>query len=131
MAQGEGFKHITVTAADEDDVVIVAGVVQQDDSEPEEPAGAPEDSPVEPVGAPEDSPVEPVGAQTSAPAPAGRTSQGPETHQRESSARNDDYRETTLEDLEGKPMPFAQKVTIIAAIVLIVVAIAYYFVAMA
>ena len=28
MAQGEGFKHITVTAADDDDVVIVAGAVE-------------------------------------------------------------------------------------------------------
>lgn len=40
------------------------------------------------------------------------------------------YRETTLEDLESSRMPFAQKVVIIAAVVCIIGAIVYYFVAM-
>lgn len=37
---------------------------------------------------------------------------------------------TTLDDLDGAPRPLAQKVVIGAAIVLIVVALVYYFVAM-
>ncbi|MBQ9043703.1 MAG: SURF2 Surfeit locus protein 2 [Eggerthellaceae bacterium] len=117
MAQGEGFKHITVTAADEDDVVIVAGATQEDDSESEESVGARFIAPV-PEPEPEPAPAEEPKQQPK-PKPAAKSAAKP--------ARKDDYRETTLEDLEGKPMPFAQKVTIIAAIVCIIGAVIYYF----
>lgn len=40
------------------------------------------------------------------------------------------FRETTLDDLESSPMPFAQRVVIVAAVVCIIGALVYYFVAM-
>ena len=45
-------------------------------------------------------------------------------------AKADSYHETTLADLESEPMPFAQKVVIIAAVVCIIGALVYYFVFM-
>lgn len=42
----------------------------------------------------------------------------------------DDYHETTLEDLEPTKMPFAQRVVIVAAVLCIIGALVYYFVAM-
>ena len=49
---------------------------------------------------------------------------------REKPNRADDYHETTLEDLESGGMPFAQRVVIVAAVVCIIGALVYYFVAM-
>ena len=109
----QNMKHITVTPAD-DDEVIVAGlrddVAPQADAEPQadvtqhrahaerEPAGA---------------------AQVAQTKPA-----------RAKPAARDEYRETTLEDLEGTPMPLAQRVVIIAAVVCIIGALVYYFTVM-
>ena len=45
-------------------------------------------------------------------------------------ARADEYRETTLEDLESQNMPLAQKIVIIAAVVCIIGALVYYFAVM-
>lgn len=42
----------------------------------------------------------------------------------------DEYHETTLEDLEPTKMPFAQRVVIVAAVLCIIGALVYYFVAM-
>ena len=80
----EEYKHITVTAAEEDDEVVVAG------------------------------------AQAVAPV----------EQRKPSKPREDPYRETTLEDLKGSPAPLAQKIVIIAAIICIIGALVYYFVAM-
>ena len=41
-----------------------------------------------------------------------------------------DYQETTLEDLEPTSMPLAQRIVIVAAVVCIIGALVYYFVAM-
>ena len=42
----------------------------------------------------------------------------------------DEYHETTLEDLESTSMPLAQRIVIVAAVVCIIGALIYYFVAM-
>ena len=100
----DGFKHITVTAAEEDDEVIVAGAVEAPDVEPE-----PEPEPA-PVAKPDSKPAS-------------------KTIPKEAPG-DDGYHETTLEDLEGAKMPLAQRIVIIAAIICIIGALVYYFVAM-
>ena len=128
------FKHIAVTAADEDDFVIKAGIV--DDSAPAavpaETASAPRPAHeqaavvehVEKPASQESSidkkpPVQTASEQVPTPAnpPRGQTS----------SKKRDTYRETTLEDLESAPMPLAQRIVIIAAVVCIIGAVIYYF----
>ena len=109
MVQGEGFKHISVTAAEEDDVVIVAGLKDRDDEGRETPAPADEPEP-EP-----ESELEPDPVPASRPKPASRPS------------KEDAYREATLADLERTPMPFAQRVVIVAAIICIIGAVIYCF----
>ena len=110
---GDGFKHITVTAAD-DDEVIVAGVaenplVEQDVESELAPARQPGSEP-----------------------PSASASEPDRAHRAKSSRkpREDGYRETTVEDLEDSGMPFMQKVVIVAAIVCIIGALVYYFAAM-
>lgn len=113
-----GFKHIAVTAAEEDDFVIRAGVPDQPEAslEPElEERGT-----VEPVDSPEvevdeepepEVEFEPESAPTRKPA----------------AKKKDAYHETTLEDLNSTQMPLAQKIVIAAAIVCIIGAVIYYF----
>lgn len=113
MSQGEGFKHITVTAADEDDVVIVAGAPE---AVPEEPEPA---SDHEPEPAPE--PEKPKATQDA----ARKASQDAKRKAAQKPKPESGYRETTLEDLQGKPMPLIQKVVIVAAIVCIIGAVIY------
>ena len=112
MAQGEGFKHITVTAAEDEDVVILAGATPTGDSVITEPATE------EPV------PEEPVKAQSPVPEPQPSKATKPAPSKR-AKAKGDSYRETTLEDLEDTSMPFAQRVVIVAAIVCIIGAVIY------
>ena len=103
----QNMKHITVTPAD-DDEVIVAGL--RDNSAPQVDA-APQQAHAdrEPASAAQAAPAKPVKAK-----PAAR----------------DGYHETTLEDLEGAPMPLAQRIVIIAAVVCIIGALVYYFTVM-
>lgn len=108
MAQGEGFKHITVTAPEEEDVVILAGMAS---SEPAEEAqdvesAAKDDEVVQPEEVPQPKAAQPKPVKRSKP-------------------KADAYQETTLEDLKSAPMPFAQRVVIIAAIVCIIGAVIY------
>ena len=127
------FKHIAVTAADEDDFVIKAGIVNEN---------APAAAPAETVPAPRPSHEEPAPAEhaekpaseesvVDIKAPA-RTSpeqvRTPASSQRSQSPskKGDTYRETTLEDLESTPMPLAQRIVIIAAVVCIIGAVIYY-----
>ena len=138
MAQGAGFKHITVTAADEDDVVIVAGAVDAETpmeeapavaQQPDEPAVANEqvaEAPATEAPAVEEQLGEEpaVEEQPSAPERAAAAS-APASKSPVKAPRKDDYHETTLKDLENAPMPFAQRVVIIAAVVLIVIAVVY------
>jgi len=116
MAQGEGFKHITVTAAEEEDVVIMAGL--QDAAVPEGDEIAPEAAP------------EPVAAHEVAPEPASAPDPAPEPDparqpQRKPAAGKGEYHETTLADLQGQSMPLTQRIVIIAAIICIIGAVIY------
>lgn len=120
MAQGEGFKHITVTAAEEEDVVIMAGL--QDAAVPEGGEIAPEPAPEavpEPVAAPE---VAPEPAVVPDPAPEPDPVRQP---QRKPAAGKGEYHETTLADLQGQSMPLTQRIVIIAAIICIIGAVIY------
>ena len=163
MAQGEGFKHITVTAAEDEDVVIFAGAVTEGDSEMLEPTEAGADVPqaVEEPGPRTEGPdprTEEPGPRTEGPDPrpegsdprpegsdprpegSGPRTEGPDPCHPEGEARRisakraaserpepkDDYHETTLEDLQGTPMPLTQIIVIVAAIVCIIGAVIYY-----
>ena len=92
-----GFKHIAVTAAEEDDFVIRAGVSDQHEPEPE----------------PEPEEQEEAESADSA--------------EMVVDEKTDTYHETTLEDLNSTQMPLAQKIVIAAAIVCIIGAVIYYF----
>ena len=116
MAQSEGFKHITVTPAEEDDVVIRVGATGSD-GPAEEPQVEPEPDP-EPVSAHQAEADEPAQSDQPVPEP---TKAKPSTQK-----KRDDYREATLEDLKSQPMPLAQKIVIAAAVVCIIGAIVYY-----
>lgn len=119
MSQGEGFKHITVTAADEDDVIIVAGAPE---AVPEEPVAVPEPKPVpEPEPEPAPEPEKPKPAEDV----ARKASQDAKRKAAQKPKLEGGYRETTLEDLQGKPMPLIQKIIIVAAIVCIIGAVIY------
>lgn len=125
MAQGDQrFSHISVSAGDEDDVVIVAGAAS---SRPAcgdaSPAPAPEQG-REPEHVPEHARKgddEPRKAASSAPeAPA----KAPATASREGA--RDRYEETTLEDLQGTKMSAMQKGIIVVAVIGVIAFAVYY-----
>lgn len=110
------FSRIAVTNDDEDDVVIHAGARPEPAQQPASSGGSPQDDALS-DGLDAQRPDEPEAAPASA-APAG--------------GRKPDkgYRETTAEDLEPLPMSLTQKVVVALAALLIVGAVAYYFVFM-
>lgn len=112
MANTGEFKLISVSAGEDEDVVIHAGIPDADPATPQEgakPAAHAPEAPSEPA---EDAPRAQQPARSNAPKP------------------EDDYHETTLEDLQDGPMPTAQKAVIIASVLCIVGAILYYFIFM-
>ena len=120
-----GFKHITVTPAEEEDEVIRAGLPETPEDAPETEAQVePEDALLEP-----EAQVEPADAPEEEGAPAiEEPAVKPQPERVRARAKKaDDYHETTLEDLESGPMPMAQKIVIIAAVICIIGALAYYF----
>ena len=124
MAQGE-FKHITVTPADEDDIVINAGISKSSVTTDSD-FGDEQDSAEITANSSESSETRlhessAKSAKTDVAVVADRKSQVQRT------ATKDDYHEATLEDLQGEPMSFTQKVVIIAAVVCIIGALVYYF----
>ena len=113
-----GFKHIAVTAAEEDDFVIRAGVSDQHEPEPEPELEEQEE--VESADSAEmvvDEKTEPEVEPKPKPTPA----------RKPAVKKKDTYHETTLEDLNSTQMPLAQKIVIAAAIVCIIGAVIYYF----
>lgn len=118
MANTKGFSHITVSADDDDDVVIQAGIADGASEEPAEEVGedfaetaAEADAPAE-GEAPESEPdPEPAAAE-------------PEEVRR--AAAGDGYRETTLDDIEGAKMSTTQKVVIVVALLGIAAFVAWY-----
>ena len=135
------FKHITVTAADEDEVII-AGVGAVEPTAPD--AAIKPDAATRPDAAIEADAAAPsaegadLGSEPMPEATPGsdriEASTTPVPSQaapaKRKKARADDYRETTLEDLESQSMPLAQKIVIIAAVVCIIGALVYYFAVM-
>ncbi len=113
-----GFKHIAVTAAEEDDFVIRAGVSEQHEPEPEpEPEEQEETESADSAEMVVDEKTEPEVESKPKPAPA----------RKPAAKKKDAYHETTLEDLNSTQMPLAQKIVIAAAIVCIIGAVIYYF----
>ena len=124
MAHSE-FKHISVSTADEDDEVIVAGMTRPEPAR----AGA------SPAPVPESSlELQPEPEPQSEPDPKSEQERGSSAASVQSGKRvdgagradSDGYRQTTLDDLKGEPMSLTQKVVIIAAIICIIGAIVYY-----
>ena len=106
MAEVSGFKHISVSADSDDDVVIWAGTdaegasLEVSDSVQFNQASQPAQAPV----------------------PVVRTAQP--------AAKDLGYRETTLDDLKSEPMSKTQKIIIACAIAAVAAAVVYYFVFM-
>ena len=131
MADGEGFKHIALNAPD-DDEVIVAGVAAEEgaagSASPAAAAGAasqPASAAVPDAGNAPD--ATPAAAERAAEQPAKEGAPQPASGRKDAADR---YAETTLEDLESEPRPLAQRIVIIAAVLLIIAALVYSFVVM-
>ena len=128
MSEGTAFKHIAVVAEPEEDLVIEAGM-----TEPVAPAApnlapepAPGPEPAAPVApaAPADVPTEAAqDLEPAAPAPVAKSKA--EAARRAKMGKADDYHDPALEDLQDGPMSATQKVVIVAAVVLIVLAVIY------
>lgn len=103
MATDGGFKHIKVTPAEEQEVVIHAGAPALSDVEPE--------SKPEPVA-----PSQAVGEEPRAEAPARAQEQ----------RGSDGYRATTLQDIESTKMS-AMQIGIIVVAVLAIIAFAVWY----
>ena len=116
MAQ-DGFKHIIVTQADDEDEVISAGIKRSEQT----------GSSLEPVDVHDEPPHSPEGDPAAREDDAPRASARPlEVNEPLKAPHADAYRETTLEDLKGEPMSLTQRIVIIAAVVCIIGAIIYY-----
>ncbi len=127
MASDKQFSHITVNAAEEDDVVIQAGSPMQPVDEPAMPCGVPVSQGASaPADAPTASASEPEIYET----PAKSASEGADSQDADASGAPADaaaWREQTLEDLEAGPMSNMQKIVLGVAAVFIIVALVWYF----
>lgn len=130
MAQDRRFSHITVNAADDDDVVIQAGAYgrhQGEDVLDEAAAHAEPEPRVAPVEAPKPQhAVQQASVQD-------RTAKPHAAHARKTQAADADSRpqpahraEQTLEDLDAGPMSGMQKAVLVGVGVIIVAAIVYF-----
>ncbi len=128
MANPQEFSHITVTA-DEDDVVIQAGAVEEavveeapaaevDDAREEDPESAPED-----VSSASGRNAE-VPASSEA---ASASSETTPTAREKADAAS--FRETTLDDLESTRMSTTQKAIIVVAVLGVIAFAAWYLLA--
>lgn len=122
MAEVSGFKHISVSADSDDDVVIWAGTEQASaeacDSARTFNACAEGAS----LEVPDSVQFNQASQPAPAPAPVKRTAQ--------SGVKDRGYRETTLDDLKSEPMSKIQKIIIACAIAAVAAAVVYYFVFM-
>ena len=131
MAQDQRFSHITVNAADDDDVVIQAGAYGRHQGEDvlEEPVNVEPEPQVAPVEAPC-----PQHAAQQAPAQNHAHAAKPHAaHARKAQAADADSRpqpahraDQTLDDLDAGPMSGMQKAVLVGVGVIIVAAIAYF-----
>ena len=130
MANPQEFSHITVTA-DEDDVVIQAGAVEEavveeapaaevDDAREEDPESAPED-----VSSASGRNAE-VPASSEAASASATTPTAPTAREKADAAS---FRETTLDDLESTRMSTTQKAIIVVAVLGVIAIAAWYLLA--
>ena len=129
MAQDRRFSHITVNAADDDDVVIQAGAYGRHQGEDflEEAVCAEPEPQVAPVAVPEPKHA----AQQS---PAGNHAakshaahaRKPETFASDSRPQPAHRAEQTLEDLDAGPMSGMQKAVLVGVGIVIIAAIVYF-----
>lgn len=124
VAEVSGFKHISVSADSDDDVVIWAGTdaegasLEVPDSVQIQNAGT-EGASLEVSDSVQ---FNQASQPAQAPAPVERTAQP--------AAKDLGYRETTLDDLKSEPMSKTQKIIIACAIAAVAAAVVYYFVFM-
>lgn len=129
MAQDRRFSHITVNAADDDDVVIQAGAYGRHQGEDflEEAVCAEPEPQVAPVAVPE-----PKHAAQQAPAGnhAAKShaahARKPETFASDSRSQPAHRAEQTLEDLDAGPMSGMQKAVLVGVGIVIIAAIVYF-----
>lgn len=129
MAQDRRFSHITVNAADDDDVVIQAGAYGRHQGEDflEEAVCAEPEPQVAPVAVPE-----PKHAAQQAPAGnhAAKShaahARKPETFASDSRPQPAHRAEQTLEDLDVGPMSGMQKAVLVGVGIVIIAAIVYF-----
>lgn len=129
MAQDRRFSHITVNAADDDDVVIQAGAYGRHQGEDflEEAVYAEPEPQVAPVAVPE-----PKHAAQQAPAgnhaakPHAAHARKPETFASDSRPQPARRAEQTLEDLDAGPMSGMQKAVLVGVGIVIIAAIVYF-----
>lgn len=124
MAQDRRFSHITVNAADDDDVVIQAGAYGRHQGEDvlEEAVYAEPEPQVAPVAVPEPQ-------HAAQQAPAGNHAahaRKPETAVSDSRPQPVHRAEQTLEDLDAGPMSGMQKAVLVGVGVVIIAAIVYF-----
>ena len=129
MAQDRRFSHITVNAADDDDVVIQAGAYGRHQGEDflEEAVCAEPEPQVAPVAVPE-----PKHAAQQAPA-GNHAAKSHAAHARKPENFASDSRpqpahraEQTLEDLDAGPMSGMQKAVLVGVGIVIIAAIVYF-----
>ncbi len=130
MAAEKQFSHITVNAAEDDDVVIQAGApVEPAATEPTyEPGPARPEQDFEYVeedGQAESAPVPVAGEEPEELLAEGGDRAAAETAAAPSGEQA--WREQTLEDLEAGPMSGMQKIVLGAAAAFVVVALVWYF----
>ena len=129
MAQDRRFSHITVNAADDDDVVIQAGAYgcHQGEDFLEDAVCAEPEPQVAPVAVPE-----PKHAAQQAPAgnhaakPHAAHARKPETFASDSRPQPAHRAEQTLEDLDAGPMSGMQKAVLVGVGIVIIAAIVYF-----
>lgn len=129
MAQDRRFSHITVNAADDDDVVIQAGAYGRHQVEDvlEEAVYAEPEPQVAPVAVPEPQhAAQQVPAGNHAAKPHAAHARKPETAVSDSRTQPVHRAEQTLEDLDAGPMSGMQKAVLVGVGVVIIAAIVYF-----
>lgn len=129
MAQDRRFAHITVNAADDDDVVIQAGAYGRHQGEDvlEEAVYAEPEPQVAPVAVPEPQhAAQQVPAGNHAAKPHAAHARKPETAVSDSRTQPVHRAEQTLEDLDAGPMSGMQKAVLVGVGVVIIAAIVYF-----
>ena len=129
MAQDRRFSHITVNAADDDDVVIQAGAYGRHQGEDvlEEVIYAEPEPQVAPVAVPESQhAAQQASAGNHIAKPHAAHARKPETAVSDSRPQPVHRAEQTLEDLDAGPMSGMQKAVLVGVGVVIIAAIVYF-----